>query len=385
MSNNYSDQFAEFILQELKKGAKEWRQCWRDTLGTRPINGTTLRRYRGYNWICLSLRMKKKGWKDSRFFTQKQLEAMGGHVLEGQKPTKIRFSIYRPFSDQSSNRDRDHLGSFVIRYFEVFNAEQCEGLPAFPKTFKQEWEPYETAEKVINSSGIEILYDQDSRQFYRPSEDKVHLTPRENFPKADDFYCTAFHELAHATGHESRLKRDIRNCFGSENYAREELVAEIASMMMCSKLGIASGEIENNHLGYLDSWGSILKDTPSEIIKACNAAERICQWLLSRVEVDGKLNLYEDLMMLHKVRKEKKVKPTPLQAKILTPEEIAAEAAKNKERIANNPEYARLQEQLLRMNLAPQEIKERIQLLKIGKAHLGLDHRCEDSDIPNEA
>lgn len=374
MNDSYSDQFAALILNELKGGAKKWRQCWRDTLGNRPLNGATLRRYRGGNWVRLSFRMKQEGWQDPRFFTYKQLRSLGAHVKFDAKPTLVRYCNYSGIWGQLFNGYENKGGNFVVRYSEVYNAEQCYGLPAVPKTYEQEWAPYETAERVLDSSGIEILYDQQCEQYYNFEEDKVHLTPKGNFPTADDFYCTAFHELAHATGHESRLKRDMGGGFGSEKYAREELRAEIASMMMCAKLGIVSGELSEHQLGYLDHWGKLLEDSPSEITKACNAAERICQWLFSRVENEGELNLYDGLLIVRKVSRKKKGEiGTVIFSREFRP---LADVAEEKERLAKKPESAEIQEQLLRMKLTPQEIRERIQLLKSGQAQLGVDHRC---------
>ena len=96
------------------------------------------------------------------------------------------------------------------------------------------------------------------------------------------FLSSLWHEMAHSTGHESRLNRQIKNGFGTELYAKEELRAEIASLMMCSKLGIEAGEMNENHIAYIDSWIKDIKDKPSEIFKACADAEKICEWLFEQ-------------------------------------------------------------------------------------------------------
>ncbi len=102
---------------------------------------------------------------------------------------------------------------------------------------------------------------------------------KHQFPTPDRYYATALHELGHWTGHESRLNRDLAHPFGSEGYAREELRAEIASMLLGSELGI--GHDPGQHVAYVGSWIKALQQDPTEIFRAAADAEKIQDFVLS--------------------------------------------------------------------------------------------------------
>jgi antirestriction protein ArdC len=131
---------------------------------------------------------------------------------------------------------------------------------------------------VLEASGVEIRHDQADRAFYRPATDKTHLPPRDSFQSADSFYSTALHELGHASGHPSRLDRDLAHPFGSVGYAKEELRAEIASLMIGDQLGI--GHDPGQHAAYVKSWVKVLKVDPKEILRASRDADKITAYVL---------------------------------------------------------------------------------------------------------
>ena len=162
--------------------------------------------------------------------------------------------------------------SFV---FTVFNAEQIDGLPAIERPEKRDWDPVQRAEDIIAASGARIEHKAGNRAFYRASEDKIVLPRQEQFQSADGYYSTALHELGHWTGHSSRLDREVgRNPFGSIEYAKEELRAEIASMMLGAEVGL-SGREDDSHAAYVGSWCKVLEDDPREIFRAAADAEKI--------------------------------------------------------------------------------------------------------------
>ncbi len=132
----------------------------------------------------------------------------------------------------------------------------------------------------MRDSGANILHRAGNRAFYRPSTDTITLPLREQFPTADNYYATALHELGHWSGHNSRLNRDLAQPFGSEIYAKEELRAEIASMMLGEQLSI--GHDPSQHVAYIGSWVKALQEDPREIFKASSDAERIVQFLRGR-------------------------------------------------------------------------------------------------------
>ena len=142
----------------------------------------------------------------------------------------------------------------------------------------QTWNPLERAEALLTAGGVPIYYNGKGRAFYRPLTDSIHLPDREQFPSAENFYATALHELGHSTGHPDRLNRDLSHPFGSEGYAKEELRAEIASMILGDELGI--GHDSNQHAAYVGSWIKALKEDPLEIFRAAADAEKIQAYVL---------------------------------------------------------------------------------------------------------
>ncbi len=165
-----------------------------------------------------------------------------------------------------------------VFFASVFNAEQIDGMPAQNRGEKHDWNPVERAEKILEASGANINIKGQDRAFYRPSTDSIHLPEKDQFPTPDNFYATALHELGHWTGHNSRLDRDLIHPFGSEGYAKEELRAEISSMMMGEEIGI--GHDPEQHAAYVGSWIKVLKEDHMEIFRAASDAEKIQGYIL---------------------------------------------------------------------------------------------------------
>ncbi len=162
----------------------------------------------------------------------------------------------------------------------VFNAEQIEGLPPMqPRPENQQtWGAIERAEKILVASGADIRHAEQNRAFYRPASDSIHLPDKGQFPSAANYYAIALHELGHWTGHASRLDRDQSHPFGSEEYAKEELRAEIASMILGDELGI--GHDPEQHAAYVGLWIKALQEEPLEIFRAAADAEKIQAYVL---------------------------------------------------------------------------------------------------------
>lgn len=160
----------------------------------------------------------------------------------------------------------------------VFNGEQIKGLPPLEKK-EPAWDRHQRAEAILVGSGAEINHDQANRAFYRPTTDSIHLPGRSQFNTADRYYATALHELGHWTGHPTRLHRDLSGSFGSDAYAKEELRAEIASLMIGDELGV--GHDPGQHAAYVKSWIKVLKEDPKEILRAAKDADSIASLALS--------------------------------------------------------------------------------------------------------
>ena len=144
----------------------------------------------------------------------------------------------------------------------------------------------EAAERILDKSGAKIEEIEQNQSYYVPALDKIALPLRTQFKDAEGFYATALHELGHWTGHSSRLNRPILNKFGTPDYAREELRAEISSMMVCSGLGIRHKS--RNSASYVNNWIEVLKKDPKELFRACADAEKIKDYLFG---IDKSLGL----------------------------------------------------------------------------------------------
>ena len=172
-----------------------------------------------------------------------------------------------------------------VFFATVFNGEQIDGLP--PQQIKpkaeQQWDAVERAEHILNALRATITHAAGDRAFYRPSTDSITLPEKSQFESADRYYATALHELGHWTGHSSRLDRDLTHPFGSEGYAKEELRAEISSIIMGEELNI--GHDPGQHAAYVKSWIKVLEDDPLEIFRASSDAEKIHKYLLAFEQV----------------------------------------------------------------------------------------------------
>ncbi len=280
---------AERLIEQLRAGTAPWQKPWEagEPGGHLPMNPTTGNRYNGINAVNLMC----QGREDHRWMTYKQAAAAGANVRKGEKGTPIqywKFSDEQPMVDSDGKAVLDARGKQVKQSVKlerpalftatVFNAEQIDGLPPPQPAKKHEWSGVERAEQILAASGADIRHGESDRAFYRAATDRIHMPDRSQFPTADAYYAVALHELGHWSGHESRLGRDLWHPFGSEGYAREELRAEIASMILGDELGI--GHDPAHHAAYVGSWIKVLQDDPLEIFRAAADAERIQGFVL---------------------------------------------------------------------------------------------------------
>jgi putative DNA primase/helicase len=286
----YAEQVATKVIAQLQAGSAPWQMPWKPGQLRLPYNAATGKEYRGMNTIWLQM----QGHADPRWLTYRQAQAEGAQVRKGEAGTRV---IYWKFEDEQTMKDDQ--GRPVLdeegqprkirvklerpRSFSavVFNAEQIDGLPALEaKPVGPEPERHARAEAILERCGVQIAYAPGGRRaFYRPSTDTIQLPERSQFATADGFYATALHEVGHASGHSSRLNRDLSHPFGSEGYAREELRAEIASLMLGERLEI--GHDPSQHAAYVGSWIKVLQEDPREIFRAASDAERITTYVMA--------------------------------------------------------------------------------------------------------
>lgn len=283
---DFYKEVAEKFIEKMKKGTAPWQREWDAGAGMMPLNPTTGNRYRGINVLILMAQDRD----DSRWLTYRQAQKIGAQVRKGERGTPV---IYWKTHEEQTLKDeqgkarmgKDGKPLKVLVELErpraflsrVFNAEQIDGLPPLIRVDRQ-WNPVERAEALLEQSGAIIRHKVQPRAFYNLREDAITLPEKGQFHDADGYYATALHELGHWTGHESRLNRDMQHPRGSEGYAREELRAEIASMMIGQEIGLGHG-IEN-HAAYVGNWIKALKEDPHEIFSAASDAEKIMKYVL---------------------------------------------------------------------------------------------------------
>lgn len=285
----FHETVAEKLIEEIKAGTAPWQRPWEPGYEQHgiPHNPTSGKRYRGINAIHLMC----QGRKDSRWLTYNQGQKIGAQVRRGEKGTQVqywKFNEEQVQRDENGNVVKDDKGKpkKIIVQLErpklftatVFNAEQLDGMPPLEDKKPVSWDVNQRAENILNASKATILNDQNDSAFYRLSSDSIHLPPKEQFSSPEKYYATALHELGHWSGHSERLDRDMQNPFGSKGYAKEELRAEISSMLLGSELGV--GHDPSQHAAYVGSWVKVLEEDPMEIFRAAADAEKISGFIL---------------------------------------------------------------------------------------------------------
>ena len=289
----YCEKIGEKLIKQIENGTAPWQRPWKTGFG--PCNGSTLKCYNGMNQLALSMAASEAGYEDPRWLTYKQAQAMGAQVKKGERGTQI----WRPILEREVIK-RDENGQPVLGedgnpvkvkeklekpykvYFTVFNAQQIDKMPPLPERLQAkipEWEANQHAENILHASGAKITHKPSDKAFYNINTDTIILPDKGQFPTQSGYYSVALHELGHWTGHPSRLDRKIANKFGSVDYAKEELRAEISSLMLEQAIGLEHNV--ENHASYVQDWVKVLKNDPEEIYRACKDAGKIRNFVLS--------------------------------------------------------------------------------------------------------
>lgn len=293
MASNQTKEFRKSVADMFVKGLSEeglnWKQGWATTGELR--NAVSNRHYRGLNEFYLKLISMVNGYKDPRWMTFNQIRDEGYHLEKGSKGTKVEY--WFPFDTikkkgvsfeekerliKEGERKKEDF-SLVAKYYTVFNGDNISGLPEIELP-KNEIEPSVVLEQISRGMNVEIHNDGGEDAFYSPSADNIHLPLPEVFSSDNEYNATAFHELGHATGHESRLNRDMSGGFGSSAYAKEELVAEITSAFMAETTGISPEDMNmENHKAYVNGWITSIEDDPEYLMKAISQANDAADYM----------------------------------------------------------------------------------------------------------
>ena len=291
---------ADKIIEMLEKGVSPWHCPWTQCGGgvdyfPRSAEG---RVYRGMNIFVLAMTAMVHGYKSPYWLTFKKCSDIGGKVKKGENGTLVIYWNRRPYQmkDEDGKPMFDDEGNpkmkvgMTIQYYSVFNAEQCEGLPDkfYPKPPKPDnskggkakrikaaeriWDGYEQKPKLVHAGGL---------AFYNKTDDFISIPPLEDFKDGGEYYSTLFHEACHSTGHESRLNRNLKNMFGSEEYGKEELVAEMGAQILCQSVGIT--RTLPNAAAYCKSWVKAIKSCPDygkAILCAAAQAQKAADYIM---------------------------------------------------------------------------------------------------------
>lgn len=266
-------EFAAELIRRIREGTAPWQMPMRAGAITVPTNGITKRQYTAGNVIRLMMTEAS----DQRWATYRQWKSIDGQVRRGEKGTIIvRPVVFRKWDDELG----EETERISWRYYFVFHAGQVDGIGG---TFDvPDWRPDGQVERIVEGLGVEYVVG--GMPGYGLSGDRIRMPAPGFFRDRDAWANTMLHEAAHATGHPSRLKRDTLIVsvgeFGSVDYAREELRAEIGAMMACVRLGAPFNPMEDS-AKYIGSWCKMLSDTPTEIVDACNDAQKIADFLIA--------------------------------------------------------------------------------------------------------
>jgi len=295
----------ERILGFLEQGIVPWQKPWNGGKANAPRSVSTKKVYRGTNLAILGC----AGYESPWWLTFGQAKKLGGQVRKGEKSFPIHYWKFHPAQDCKTCLGGqplcEHCGGSgkyqpfpSLFSFNVFSANQCDGLPEkYYPAIKDDDEvrdftPVEACDEIIANypDSPKVYHDQADSCHYRPSADEVHMVKPEKFISDEEYYSTFFHELVHSTGHKKRLAREGvtgLNFFGSHEYSKEELVAELGSTFLCAIAGIDRSEVIQNSASYISGWKSKLSDNEDWIVWAGSRSAKACDHILG-TEYEGK-------------------------------------------------------------------------------------------------
>lgn len=262
------------MIEALEQGTVPWQQPWSVERGT-PRNLASGKAYRGINTFLLAL----QPFASPFWLTYKQAQDRGGQVRKGEKGTHIVF--WNMLKKEQTDGSIDTIP--LLRTYCVFNAMQCDGIevPAL-ETVPREHNPNQEAERIVAGFvGAPSITHGDTRAYYRPSTDSVHMPDPQAFTSPDAYYNVLFHELTHATGHSKRLDREgIRDAhaFGDAVYSKEELVAEMGAAFLSAQAGIVNTFEQS--ASYIASWLKVLRGNSKLVVQAAGQAQRAVDHIL---------------------------------------------------------------------------------------------------------
>lgn len=267
------------IISKLETGVMPWVRGW--NAGTSiPMNAISNRPYSGINVLLYWLSLEK-GYSSPRFLTFKQAKDCGGTVRAGEKsPFNVVF--FKKLEVPSKKNSEETREVAMMRYTAVFNVDQCDNLPDRVRLGPGNVGPANAdhrealADDFIRATGADFR-EGCGKPCYIPSQDFITVPAWCDFHSKPEYYAAAFHELVHWTGHKSRLDRDLKSRFDKNEYAAEELIAEIGAAFLCAEFGLDNAQ--DNQASYIDNWLKVLRSDKRAIFTAASKAQKAVDYM----------------------------------------------------------------------------------------------------------
>lgn len=271
------------IVKAIEAGAGKFVMPWHNWAFGAARNAFTGDAYRGINVLALWAAAHNRAFASSYWATFKQWRDLGACVRKGEKATTIVF--YKKQTIEAHDADTGETTEdfrWIVRPYSVFNADQVDGWrePTFPPQAMVG--THEQIDNFIAATGADIRRGETATYYRVP--DYIAIPARERFIGSDTsspeetFYSTVFHELIHWTGHWSRLGRNLSSCFGTADYAMEELVAELGAAFLCAEYLVLHTP-RPDHAAYIAEWLAILKSDKRAIFDASTRATKAAEYL----------------------------------------------------------------------------------------------------------
>ncbi len=280
MSINVYELVTNRIIEQLENNIIPWEKPWSGTIDG-AFNRVSKKPYSILNQILL-----KYGGEYASF---KQWKDLGGHIRKGEKSEIVVFWKMYPIKEKQDDGTEIVKTIPLLKYINVFHISQVDGVEPLKQKVTHDIEPIEKAEKTLNDywnrENITIEHVKGDKAFYSPMFDKIQLPLFEQFKQSEEYYSTAFHESVHSTMKTSRCNRQEDRkgkvvSFGSEEYSKEELVAEVGSAQLMNIVGIETTKSFRNSTAYIQSWLKVLRNDNKFIVSASSKAEKAVNYIL---------------------------------------------------------------------------------------------------------
>lgn len=275
------------ILTQLEKGTIPWQRPW--TAGNvRPFNVITGHAYRGINPLLLNCFAAERGFTSNRWVSKSQLRLKKLELKKHEEENSAIVIFWKVFENDHDENKADERKKFMLRYYRLYNTEQLQNPELL--TNDKETKPVTQQKKISSCTEVIEQWDDkphiqhcDTQACYIPTLDLINLPAPEQFYSTEGYYSTLFHEMIHATGHQTRLNRfsTSEQSVTHEEYSKEELCAEIGAAFLCGECGISVKTIENNS-AYIDSWIKKLQGDSRLVVFSAAKAAKAVDYILGR-------------------------------------------------------------------------------------------------------